>query len=148
MLDRNGKEIRTGMIVRVSGAYFKNDNGTYYVDHSPGDPGWCGSDYSLYKIKRNGEPSTAKYRCSFWPLVSFTTNREKNAAAHEHNKLNATIEIIDTIPTDGVKKIFEERVRAEEEHYKWICWNWGENSSELPKTQKLIDHYKAVADRL
>ena len=36
MLDKNGIEMKTGMIVQISGAYFKNDNGTYYIDRSPG----------------------------------------------------------------------------------------------------------------
>ena len=31
MFDKNGVEIRTGHIVKVTGAFFKNDNGLYYV---------------------------------------------------------------------------------------------------------------------
>ena len=46
MLDKNGVEIRTGCIVEITGAYFKNDNGLWFVEHSPGDPSWCGSDRS------------------------------------------------------------------------------------------------------
>lgn len=42
MLDKNGVEIKTGDIVEISGAYFKNDNGLYFVTHSPGDPTWSG----------------------------------------------------------------------------------------------------------
>ena len=49
MLDKNGVEIRTGCIVEITGAYFKNDNGLYFVQRSPGDPSWSGSDYCLKK---------------------------------------------------------------------------------------------------
>ena len=44
MLDKNGVEIRTGCIVEITGAFFKNDNGLYFVDRSPGDPSWCGQE--------------------------------------------------------------------------------------------------------
>ena len=57
MTDKNGVEIKTGMVVRISGAYFKKDNGLYYVDSSPGDPSWCGKDHCLRKITRKGEIS-------------------------------------------------------------------------------------------
>ena len=40
MFDKNGHEIKTGDIVEITGAYFKNDNGLYFVDNSPGDPNW------------------------------------------------------------------------------------------------------------
>lgn len=42
MVDKNGVEMKTGDIVRVSGAYFKNDNGLWFIERSPGDPSWCG----------------------------------------------------------------------------------------------------------
>ena len=49
MLDKNGVEILTGMVVEITGAYFKNDNGFWFVDNSPGDPSWFGSDQCLQK---------------------------------------------------------------------------------------------------
>ena len=55
MLDKNGIEIKTGDIVEITGAYFKNDNGLYYVEHSAGDPDWSGSDHSLRKISKRGK---------------------------------------------------------------------------------------------
>ena len=33
MLDKNGVEILTGMVVEITGAYFKNDNGFWFVDN-------------------------------------------------------------------------------------------------------------------
>ena len=55
MLDKNGIEIKTGDVVEITGAYFKNDNGFYYVEHSAGDPGWSGRDHSLRKISKRGK---------------------------------------------------------------------------------------------
>lgn len=65
MLDKNGIEIKTGMIVEIAGAFFKNDNGLYFVQASPGDPSWCGSDHSLKRISKSGKISTAKYSQGF-----------------------------------------------------------------------------------
>lgn len=61
MLDKNGVELRTGCVVEITGAYFKNDNGLYFVDRSPGVPSWIGRDYSLKKISKTGKISKAKH---------------------------------------------------------------------------------------
>ena len=93
MLDKNGVEIRTGCIVEITGAYFKNDNGLYFVQRSPGDPSWCGKDYSLKKISKAGKISKAKYSLCFWPIAVFTNDRFKAAAANEWNAAHAEIEL-------------------------------------------------------
>ena len=69
MLDKNGIEIKTGDVVRITGAYFKTDNALYFVEHSDGDLDWCGKDHCLLKIKRNGELSKAKNAVCFWPIM-------------------------------------------------------------------------------
>ena len=71
MLDKNGMEIKTGMVVEIRGAFFKNDNGLYFVEHSAGDPDWCGSDHSLRKISKRGKISQAKHNLCFWPIGIF-----------------------------------------------------------------------------
>lgn len=68
MLDKNGMEIKTGMVVEIKDAFFKNDNGLYFVEHSAGDPDWCGSDHSLRKISKRGKISQAKHNLCFWPI--------------------------------------------------------------------------------
>ena len=105
MLDKNGVEIRTGCIVEITGAYFKNDNGLYFVQRSPGDPSWCGKDYSLKKISKAGKISKAKYSLCFWPIAVFTNDRFKAAAANEWNAAHAEIEVkaIRSTPTKTVK---------------------------------------------
>ena len=64
MLDKNGKEIKTGDVVRISGAYFKNDNAIFFVTHSPGDITWSGKYHSLHKISKAGKISKSKYYLS------------------------------------------------------------------------------------
>ena len=75
MLDKKGVEIRTGQVVKVTGAFFKNDNGLYFVDHSPGDPSWSGSDYSLKKVCRS-------FRLPVIAYLPSTTDRQRQCRAH------------------------------------------------------------------
>ena len=93
MLDKNGKEMVTGCVVEIKNAYFKTDNGLYFVEKSPEELGWLGSDYCLLKLKRNGQLSTAKKNICFWPIMSFVSDRMKSIEASAWNKEHATIEI-------------------------------------------------------
>ena len=97
MLDKNGIEIKTGDIVRITGAYFKTDNALYFVEHSDGDPDWCGKDHCLLKIKRNGELSKAKNSTCFWPIMVTVNGYEKYTTAKLWNKEHAQIEIVEGI---------------------------------------------------
>lgn len=94
MTDKNGKEIKTGNVVVVSGGYFKSDNGMYKVAHSPGDENWLGSDYSLIKLNKNRTESRCKYRIAFWPLTITVNDHSKYIEAKKHNAENAQIEVI------------------------------------------------------
>ena len=35
MVDKNGVEMKTGDVVLISGAFFKNDNGLWFIERSP-----------------------------------------------------------------------------------------------------------------
>lgn len=94
MLDKNGIEMKKGDIVRISGAYFKNDNGLWKVEHAPGDPDWFGKEYSLRRLNKNGSPSTAKYNICFWPIMVTVNSREKRMEARAHNAAHAQIEVL------------------------------------------------------
>ena len=148
MLDKNGIEMKTGMIVQISGAYFKNDNGTYYIDRSPGDAGWNGKDYSLKKISKSGKISTAKYNLAFWPLVSYVSDMRKTAAANDHNRKHAQIEIVTIENMQEVKAHFQkeadeaaESIRNYERRFHW-------DGNTLALYQAMQAHYQAVADSI
>lgn len=141
MTDKNGKEIRTGMIVRITGAYFKNDNGTYFVACSPGDPTWSGSDYSLMKICKNGRISTAKHNLCFWPISVFVSDRHKRMLAKTHNAENAEIEIIDTILHKEVAEYFQNKGDNMYPVLNREMWDWGEDHPSYLKDKGIQDFY-------
>ena len=103
MMDKNGKELKTGQIVKIEGGYFKSDNGIFLVGNSPNDPNWLGSDYSLRKCNKHGVESKNKYAVAFFPLMVTVSSREKRLLAREHNAKNATIEVIGEVKTYKVK---------------------------------------------
>ena len=119
MTDKNGKEIVTGDIVRITGAYFKTDNSLYFVERSPGDLNWNGDIYSLRKIGKKGKVSTAKYNICFWPLVSTVNSREKTILANEWNREHAEIEIVEDVPLQEVKKHFENESAEAQAGIEW-----------------------------
>ena len=94
MTDKNGKEIRKGDKVMITGAYFKNDNGMWKVAHAPGDPDWFGSDYSLRRLNKDGTESKSKNNITFWPLCVFVNSYCKRMEAKAHNAANAQIEVL------------------------------------------------------
>ena len=145
MLDKNGVEIRTGCIVEITGAYFKNDNGLYFVQRSPGDPSWSGSDYCLKKIGKTGKISKAKYSTCFWPIMVFTTDRLKAATAHEWNAANAQIEVKAIKNMAEVASYFSGKAEALNENIRWTVYNFGEDHPEVAQLKALQAHYEAVA---
>lgn len=148
MLDKNGIEMITGNIVEIKNALFKNDNGIYFIANSPGDASWCGSDYGLTKMCKNGKLSTSDRNIAFWPLISFTNNRQKNADSKVHNAINATIEIINNIDTSEVINYFHSEVESLEKQATRQAWDFGEDSEIVRKTTTIVDHYKNVVERL
>ncbi len=93
-MDKNGKQIKTGDIVKIEGGYFKADNGMFRVEHAPGDPNWLGKDWCLHRVNKDGSESKSKYKTAFWPLMATTNNYQKNSEAKRHNAEHATIEVI------------------------------------------------------
>ena len=104
MTDKNGKEMKKGDTVRITGGYFKCDNGTFKIEHAPGDADWLGSDYSLRLLNKDGTVSTRKYNLAFWPLTVTTNSYEKRVQAKEHNRANAQIEVIEAPKARKPKK--------------------------------------------
>ena len=118
MIDRNGREIRTGDVVRIENAFTKNCNGLYYVEYSPGDPVWDGCVYVLKKINRNGRLSVAKHTTRFWPLASFAIDKTTRKAAKAWNDEHAEIEVVDDVCRDYILEYFRFKSDFEKDREK------------------------------
>lgn len=145
MLDKNGVEIKTGQVVEITGAYFKNDNGLYFVTRSPGDPGWCGSDHSLTKISKAGKISKAKYNLCFWPIISVVSDRWKTAEANAWNKEHAQIEIKSVKSMAEVAAYFQAKADELDDAIRYLSMNFGEDHAEVVRNKELQDHFAAIA---
>ncbi len=148
MLDKNGIEIKTGDIVEITGAYFKNDNGLYYVEHSAGDLGWSGSDHSLRKISKRGKISTAKRNICFWPIGVFTNSFETRITAKAWNEEHATIEVKTDIDRTEIAEHFKAEAEKLVEQIKYYTWNYGETCETTLKTKEIKAHYENVASMI
>lgn len=148
MTDKNNIEMRTGDIVKIENAYFKNDNGYYFIDATPGDPSWSGHDYSLKKIGKRGKISTASHNIAFWPLWACCSDRSKNAAAKQHNDQFATIEVVYDIDNAEVIKHFEEKAAQETEAGNTYKWRFGEDSEVTTTAFNLAAFFQSIADRM
>lgn len=93
MRDKNGQPIRTGDIVKITGAFCRQDNATYLVTHSEGDMDWPYEGLSLTRIRRDGVLSTAKNRTTSWPLPVRSRSLLKQIEAARWNAEHATIEL-------------------------------------------------------
>ena len=145
MLDKNGVEIKTGCIVEITGAYFKNDNGLYFVENSPGDPSWCGRDHSLRKIGKTGKISKAKYNICFWPIGVFVSDRFKAAEARKWNAEHAEIEVKALKNMAEVAAHFQAEADALNDRIRWTSWSFGDDHPEVGQLKTLQAHYEAVS---
>lgn len=119
MFDKNGTLIQAGAIVEIKGAYFKNDNGFWYVEEDCTNPAWLGTDLLLKKIGKTGKISTAKNNLAFWPLKAYTSNPSKNKQARDWNRKHATIEITDKVDNVQVIEDFRQRVAGHKESARY-----------------------------
>ena len=145
MMDVNGRELRTGDVVMISDSYFKNDNGLWFIESSPGDVNWLGDDYSLRRICKDGSLSTSKHNIAFWPLKAFCSDHFKNARAYAWNKEHAKIEIIDTVDRSAIRDYFADHAKKMEPSLERKMWDWGRHSAFYLHDEKIRRHYLRVA---
>ena len=144
MFDKNGVEIRTGHIVKVTGAFFKNDNCLYYVEHSPGDPSWSGRDYCLKKVCKDGRLSKSARNICFWPIGAFTNDRVKNAQANAWNREHSEIEVVTLPDMSGVVGHFREELEQINSSIQRLIWNFGEKNEGVQREKAIAAHYENV----
>lgn len=148
IMDKNGVEIMTGDIVRIDNAYFKVDNGLYFVSDKEGDPTTCGTGLTLHRIRKDGTLSEGKNNIAFWPLIHFCNDRAKRAMADDWDSEHATIKVIAGINTDHIADYFLTIAKDSEERCNRIKWDWGKHSKDYVLNVKIRRHCLAVADRL
>ncbi len=148
MNDKNNRPMKTGDVVEITGAYFKNDNGLYFVEHTPGDPNWSGRDHCLRRIKRNGELSTAKDNICFWPISAYVNSRDKRAAANQWNQEHAEIEIKRFPNTAHIAKFFAAEADSLDATIKRYTWDFGEDCQTVKDTKETQAFYRSISDGL
>ena len=148
MNDKNNRPMKTGDVVEITGAYFKNDNGLYFVEHTPGDPNWSGRDHCLRRIKRNGELSTAKDNICFWPIHAFVNSRDKRAAANQWNQEHAEIEIKTFPHTEHIAAYFADEADSLDATINRYTWDFGEDCQTVKDAKETQAFYRSVADGL
>lgn len=146
MVDKNGVELQAGMVVEITGAYFKNDNGFWFVDCAPGDPSWSGSQCSLKKISKTGKLSVAKHNICFWPISVFVSDRFKAAEAMRWNKDHAQIEVKKIKNVSEIAARFRAKAEDLAPHIKRKSWDFGPDCAEVHRLEGLKAHYLAVAE--
>lgn len=148
MNDKNNRPMKTGDVVEITGAYFKNDNGLYFVEHSPGDPNWSGRDHCLRRIKRNGELSTAKNNLCFWPISAYVNSRDRRAAANEWNQEHAEIEIKNFPSTAHIAAYFADEAASLDATINRYTWDFGEDNQTAKDAKETQDFYRSISDGL
>ena len=148
MNDKNNRPMKTGDVVEITGAYFKNDNGLYFVEHTPDDPNWSGRDHCLRRIKRNGELSTAKDNICFWPISAFVNSRDKRAAANEWNREHAEIEIKTFPHTAHIAAYFADEAEKQDKEAQRCIWNLGEDHEVVKAIQATRNFLRSISDGL
>ena len=148
MTDKNNRTMKTGDVVEITGAYFKNDNGLYFVEHTPGDPNWSGRDHCLRRIKRNGELSTAKDNICFWPISVYVNSRDKRAAANQWNREHAEIEIKTFPHTEHIAAYFADKADSLDATIKHYTWDFGEDCQTVQDAKATQAFYRSISDGL
>ena len=144
MQDKNGIEIKLGDVVKIEGAYFKKNNGYWFVEHSAEDTLWSGDDCSLRKMSKSGKLSVTEEIC-FWPLTYFCSSSQKNHDARRHDRNHATIEIVHNISTCYVSQHFAERADKMNEMGEFYQRKLMETESK--KYFDAAEIYKAVSEQ-
>lgn len=126
--DINNKEIVSGYVVEIKGAYSKSDNGLWYVDHSSDRVVW------LQKLNKDMSKAKGKYSSKSWPLRSYANDPWKRREINEYNDANATIEMLCPYVEPPKKEVSNEirilkrGIRKGEKYYPCFYWLNSDNS--------------------
>ncbi len=147
MKDSNGKEIRTGDFVRVSGAYFKTSNGLFLVTSAGDTPNCYGGSVWMHKVKQSGELCVNRAGSTqSLPIGYYCSDARKNREAKAHDAENLRFEVVDNVPTYYAAEHFRAEAQKYGEQAEYQRQQFGNDRAEQART--LSDFYTAVAERL
>lgn len=140
--------MKTGYIVKVSGAYSKAQNGLYVVITSPGDPTTSGRDYRLLRVTQAGKVSQSDRSTIDWPLRTWSNNRDYCTKANAWNKAHAEITHASVKDMSEIVAYF--RVKSDDankraEHY---AIQWGEDNRDAKLSREISAFYASVVSRI
>ena len=111
MNDSNGREIRTGDFITISGAYFNSNNGLWLVEHASDAPDYSSDTVWMHKVKKNGELCVDRAGSSTsLPFGYYCSDRDKNRAAREHDAANLRYAVTDGINTHYAVEHYKEQI--------------------------------------
>lgn len=130
MQDKNGKEIEAGMVVEISGARSKADNGRFLVDHTYRDGGFW-----MKKIGAKGQ--LLKMTGRSWPLKCYANDWKLCCKIDAHNEANATAEVVSEAWTAPEAKPVSNEIRLtvngiyKGEHYAPCYYSFDEKTGKV-----------------
>lgn len=130
MQDKNGKKIEAGMVVEISGAWAKADNGKFLVEHV-----YREGDFWMKKLGAKGQLLKTTGRS--WPLKCYSSNWDLRCKIDAHNEANATVEIVSDTWTAPEAKPVSNEIRLtvngiyKGEHYAPCYYRYDEKTGEV-----------------
>lgn len=140
MLDKNGRKIMMGDIVRVENGFFKSSNGLFFVESKSEESLW------LAKISKQGKISVNSKSGQSWPLSSYCSDRIKSHEASAHNKEHATIEVAEGINTFYIVQRFQESLDTAKKRLDY--WNRNNNKADAAREEKRIAELEEAIARI
>ena len=137
MQDKNGKQIEAGMVVEVSGAWAKADNGKFMVESVYNDSIW---------IKKLGAKGQLLKDCGrSWPYVCGSYDWKVCKKIDAHNRENAKIEVLGAWIEPEKKPVSNEiRITAtgiyKGENYCSCYYRYDEKSGEVEINARNYGH--------
>lgn len=146
MVDCTGKEIVVGVVVEISGAWSKSDNGYWLVESV-----W--TDNSCHLKKLNGDMSLSKREIGAsrsWPLECYHNSYSVRHQINSHNRANAKIQVLfpwvepqkKEKPKSNELRILKNGIRKGETYCP--CYFWKNNDGSVTVTSK---HYNTHIPR-
>lgn len=141
MKDCNGCEIKAGDVVKIDGAYFKHQNGYFFVERDGSGSINRKGHILLHRISKFGQISN-KSDC----ILDYPFDFDQMCAKKWNNK-NAKIEIVHSIDMREVIIYFKREYELADFDAKWARV-YGKPDGVIEELKKEADWFKSINERL